>query len=288
MKDLNGKVAVVTGAASGIGKAMAERFARAGMKLALVDIEEDALDRTASSLRASGAEVLTQIVDVADAEKMDALRDAVFAQFGTAHVICNNAGVAATGKTWELTTADWEFTMRPNIWGVIHGIRVFGPRLIEQGEGHFVNTASMAGLVAMGNMAPYNVTKFGVVALSETLYWDLQSEGTDVGVSVLCPAFVNTRIWDSERNRPAHLQNAPRSTNSAASEGSQNVMKHVVESGIPAEGVADRVHDAVVNNELYILTHSATLPALEKRTAHILKGENPTLPSTSLEELTQA
>lgn len=288
MKNLNGKVAVVTGAASGIGKAMAERFARAGMKLVLVDIEEDALEQTASALRDEGAEVFTQIVDVADADKMDALRDAVFEHFGTAHVICNNAGVAAAGKTWELTTADWEFTMRPNIWGVIHGIRVFGPRLIEQGEGHFVNTASMAGLVAMGNMAPYNVTKFGVVALSETLYWDLQNEGTDVGVSVLCPAFVNTRIWDSQRNRPAHLQNKPDSTQSADFEAGQKMMKHVVESGIPAEDVADRVHDAVVNNELYILTHSATAPALEKRIGHILKGENPTPPSTSIDDLTKA
>lgn len=288
MKDLNGKVAVVTGAASGIGKAMAERFARAGMKLVLVDIEEDALDRTASALRDEGADVLTQIVDVADADEMDALRDAVFEHFGTAHVICNNAGVASAGKTWELTTADWEFTMRPNIWGVIHGIRVFGPRLIEQGEGHFVNTASMAGLVAMGNMAPYNVTKFGVVALSETLYWDLQGEGTDVGVSVLCPAFVNTQIWNSQRNRPAHLQNKAGSKPSAEFEASQNVMKQVVESGIPAEDVADRVHDAIVNNELYILTHSATLPALEKRIGHILKGENPTQFSNSIDDLTKA
>ncbi|MFK7895982.1 MAG: SDR family NAD(P)-dependent oxidoreductase [Myxococcota bacterium] len=287
MKNLEGKVAVITGAASGIGKAMAERFARAQMKLVLVDIEVDALEATAADLRSQGTDVLTRIVDVADAEAMDALRDAVYDHFGTAHVICNNAGVAAAGKAWELTLADWEFTMRPNLWGVIHGIRVFGPRLIEQGEGHFVNTASMAGLVSMGNMAPYNVTKYGVVALSETLFEDLRAEGTEVGVSVLCPAFVNTKIWDSQRNRPAHLQNAPRPEKSAEYEAGHAAMKQIVESGIPAEGVADRVHDAVVNNELYILTHSATLPALEKRIGHILKGENPTPPGTPIEGLTQ-
>lgn len=288
MKSLRGKVAVITGAASGIGKAIAERFARAEMKLVLVDIEEGALENSANELRADGADILTRVVDVAEADQMDALRDLVFDHFGTAHVICNNAGVASAGKTWELTTADWEFTMRPNIWGVIHGIRVFGPRLIEQGEGHFVNTASMAGLVAMGNMAPYNVTKFGVVALSETLYWDLKNEGTDVGVSVLCPAFVNTQIWNSERNRPAHLKNAPGDTSSSDSRKNQSVIKNVVQSGIPAEIVADRVHDAVIQNELYILTHSATIPAIEKRMGHIIKGENPTRDNSSLEDLTKS
>jgi len=287
MKELNGKVAVITGGASGIGKAMAERFAKAGMKLALVDIESDRLEETAEALRKEGAEVLTQIVDVADAEAMDELARIVFDHFGTAHVICNNAGVAAAGKAWELTVADWEFTMRPNLWGVIHGVRVFGPRLIEQGEGHFVNTASMAGLVSMSGMAAYNVTKYGVVALSETLFEDLRSIESEVGVSVLCPAFVQSRIWDSERNRPAHLQNATDGEVDAGKEAGRNMLRAVIEGAMPAANVANHVHDAVVGNQLYILTHKGTKGALEKRIGHILKGENPTPSSADLASLTE-
>lgn len=276
MRDLEGKVAVITGGASGIGKAMAERFARAGMHLTLVDIEEAPLESTAEALRESGCEVLTQQVDVADAEAMDGLAQNVFDRFGTLHLLCNNAGVAAAGPIWELTTEDWEFTMRPNLWGVIHGVRVFGPRLVEQDCGHIVNTASMAGLVSLPGMGAYNLTKQGVVAFSETLFGDLQNAQSKVGVSVLCPAFVQTKIWDSERNRPEHLQSDRTPEFEARQSAGREILKTVIENAMPAEAVADRVHTAVLENQLYILTHEGTIPALEKRIGHIVKGENPT------------
>jgi len=276
MQNLKGKVAVITGGASGIGKAMAERFARAGMHLTLVDIEKQPLEATAAALREGGSEVLTQQVDVADAGAMDGLAEAVFERFGTIHLLCNNAGVAAAGPIWELTTEDWEFTMRPNLWGVIHGVRVFGPRLIEQDEGHIVNTASMAGLVSLPGMGAYNVTKQGVVAFSETLFGDLQNAQSKVGVSVLCPAFVQTRIWDSERNRPDHLQSERTAELAERQSAGQQILKAIIENAMPAEAVAERVHTAVLENQLYILTHEATAPLLEKRIAHIVKGENPT------------
>ena len=200
MQNLEGKVAVVTGGASGIGRAMAERFAEAGMKLALVDIEAVALEQTAAELAADGTQVLPQLVDVAEAEQMDALAEAVLGHFGAVHVVCNNAGVVSGGPMWELTTADWEFAMRPNLWGVIHGVRVFVKHLIAQNEGHVVNTASLAGLISVPGTGPYNVTKHAVVTLSETLYGELAALGSKAGVSVLCPGFVNTRLWESDRN----------------------------------------------------------------------------------------
>jgi NAD(P)-dependent dehydrogenase (short-subunit alcohol dehydrogenase family) len=287
MNDLYEKVAVITGGASGIGKGMAERFARAGMKLALVDIEAAPLEATAEALRATGADVMTQIVDVSDADAMDALADAVLDRFGHVHVICNNAGVAAGGPMWELTTKDWEFTMGPNIWGVVHGVRVFAKHLIAQNEGHFVNTASMAGLVSTPGMGAYNVTKQGVVALSETLYLDLQTAGSDVGVSVLCPGFVRTQIWNSGRNRPAHLSNEDAPEHDEALSNFQNTIKTVIDNSMPTEEVANQVHDAILAKRLYILTHEATKPALEERVKHILNDENPKLLPVSPERLSK-
>jgi NAD(P)-dependent dehydrogenase (short-subunit alcohol dehydrogenase family) len=287
MQDLEGKVAVVTGAASGIGKAMATRFGEAGMKLVLVDIESSPLDAVARHLSTNGVDVLTKLVDVSNADAMDALGEAVLDHFGGAHVICNNAGVATGGPIWEATQADWEFTMGPNIWGVIHGVRVFGKHLVEQNEGHFVNTASMAGLVSTAGMGPYNVTKQGVVALSETLFLDLQAAGSDVGVSVLCPGFVQTQIWNSGRNRPAHLSNPESPEMQAAETGMQEILKTVIENSMPTDQVADRVHDAVLEKRLYIITHEATKPALERRVGHILKDENPTLTELAPEKFSR-
>lgn len=287
MQNLHEKVAVITGGASGIGKAMAERFAREGMHLVLVDIEKDRLDETASAIRAGGTRVLAEIVDVAEADDMDALGERVLAEFGAVHVVCNNAGVASAGPMWELTTADWEFTMRPNLWGVIHGVRVFGPPMVAQDEGHFVNTASMAGLVSAAGMGPYNVTKHGVVTLSETLFADLANAGSQVGVSVLCPAFVQTRIWDSERNRPEHLQNPAAHDRAEEREGMRQMLKAVIESSMPVAQVAERVLEAILAKQLYILTHEGTAPAVEKRMQHILKGENPTVTPLAPENLTK-
>src|SRR3954462_1707572 len=208
MKDLKGKVAVVTGAASGIGNGMATRFAEEGMKVVLADIEEGPLADAEKKLADTGATVLAVPTDVAKGEQMDALAQRTFEEFGTAHVICNNAGVAAGGPIWTLTEADWQWVLGVNLWGVIHGVRVFVPRLVEQGEGHVVNTASIAGLTSVPMMGPYNVSKHGVVTLSETRANELSLQGSPVKVSVLCPGWVSTRIHEADRNRPAEFQKA--------------------------------------------------------------------------------
>lgn len=290
MKNLSGKVAVITGAASGIGQAMAERFAQAGMRLTLVDIESGRLEATAETLLRSGAEVKTEVVDVSDADAMDGLGESVLSHYGAVHLVCNNAGVATSGPLWELTEADWAFTFGANLWGVIHGVRVFGKMLVEQDEGHFVNTASMAGLVSVPGMGAYNVTKYGVVGLSETLYADLQVAGSNVGVSILCPAFVQTEIWNSERNRPRHLQNEKDTSPEAAShasekEGARESLRSIIEKSMPTGIVAERVHDAVLANQLFIITHEATKPALEARVQSILNDENPKLAAIPLDQL---
>ncbi len=283
MPNLSGKVAVITGGASGIGKAMASRFASADMRLTLVDIEAAPLEATAEELRSKGAEVQTEVVDVADADAMDGLREAVLSNYGAVHLVCNNAGVAASGPMWELTEADWTFTFGANLWGVIHGVRVFGKLLVEQDEGHFVNTASMAGLVSGPGMGAYNVTKYGVVALSETLYADLRVARSNVGVSVLCPAFVRTQIWNSERNRPPHLRNPSKATDK--DDEAREMLRNVIENSMPTEPAADRVYDAVLANQLYIITHEATRPALEARLQAILAGENPKNYAIPLDQL---
>jgi len=277
MQDLSGKVAVVTGAASGIGRALAGRFARAGMKLALADIEGGPLAETAKALEFDGAEVLAEIVDVADADAMDDFAATILDRFDAVHVVCNNAGVGSGGRMWELTTKDWEFAMRPNLWGVIHGVRVFGKHLVEQNEGHIVNTASMAGLVSVPGLGPYNVTKHAVVALSETLAGELGEAGSAVGVSVLCPGFVNTRIWDADRSRPVDLQNPDTSTEEL--EQLKALLRGLIEAGLSPDHIADRVHDAILDGEFYVVTHESTLPEVERRMRAILDGGPPAIPT---------
>ena len=285
MQDLNGKVAVVTGGASGIGRAMADRFAAAGMKLVLADIERAPLEAAAKEIREGGTEVVASLTDVTDESAIEALLETTLDAYGTAHVVCNNAGVAAGGPVWEMTTSDWEFTLGANLWGVIYGVKVFAPTLLEQNEGHFVNTASMAGLVSGGNMAAYNVSKFGVVALSETLFQDLRAAESQVGVSVLCPAFVQTKIWDSERNRPEALRKERTEEEAQARAEGREVLRKVIENAMPAPKVADAVHDAILANQLYILTHESSYPAIEARMRNILDGTNPAPPLGDLESL---
>ena len=281
MQHLDGKVAVVTGAASGIGLAMAQRFAREGMKLTLVDIEAGALDEAAAELASGGADVFAQRVDVSDADSMDGLAQAVLDRFGAVHLVCNNAGVATGGPIWDLTTADWEFAMRPNLWGVIHGVRVFTKHLIAQDEGHIVNTASLAGLVSLPGFGPYNVTKHAVVTLSETLHGELAALGSKVGVSVLCPGFVSTRLWESDRNWPEDL---PRRDPQLPEQQEQTraVLKVLIEGGISTEPVVERVVDAIVNQRFYILTHEGSEDAVEQRMRRILRGENPGTPAEGI------
>jgi NAD(P)-dependent dehydrogenase (short-subunit alcohol dehydrogenase family) len=202
MDDFEGKVAVVTGAASGIGRALADRWADSGMKVVLADVEEGPLDAARDELSASGADVLAVRTDVADGDQVDALAAATLEHFGAVHLVCNNAGVGGGGLSWEATTDDWDWVLGVNLWGVIHGIRAFVPHLVAQDEGHVVNTASIAGFAYAPMMGPYNASKAAVVAISETLKAELTLQGSKVGVSVLCPGWVNTRIHESDRNRP--------------------------------------------------------------------------------------
>ena len=282
MEELAGKVAVVTGGASGIGNAVAERLAAEGMKLVLADVERGPLDEAVEKLAAGGAEVIGVQTDVSQADEMDALAEQTLERFGAVHVVHNNAGVAGGGTMWELTTRDWEFVLRPNLWGVIHGIRVFVPHLVRQGEGHVVNTASMAGLISVPGMGPYNVTKHAVVTLSETLFGELAAAGLDVGVSVLCPGFVNTRIGESDRNRPEELRNPGQPVATPEErEQRRKMASQFMSNAMRPQDVAEKVLDAIRTRRFYILTHDGTEAAVQRRVAPILEGRNPEPPAAA-------
>lgn len=276
MKDLNGKVAVITGGAAGLGLAMAKRFADEGMKLVLADIEDDVLASTVSEFADGGAEAKGVHCDVTDLAEVEALRDAALDAFGAVHVICNNAGVAAGGPAWAIPVEVWRWVLDVNFFGVIHGIHTFVPLLIEQGEGHVVNTASAAGLVSTPGIGPYNASKHAVVTLSETLQHDLAMVGANVGVSVLCPAFVRTRIHESDRNAPAEVE-AALSGFEEWQAGSE-LFKAFVEGGIEPSIIGDAVTEAVLEERFYILTHPEVGPWLQTRVETILGGGSPTMP----------
>jgi NAD(P)-dependent dehydrogenase (short-subunit alcohol dehydrogenase family) len=276
MKNLKGKVAVVTGAASGIGRALAERFAREGMKVVLADVEDKPLGEVRDAIAKGGAEAIAVRTDVSKAAEVDELARRTFDAFGGAHVVCNNAGVGAGGAMWQVPLADWEWILGVNLLGVVHGIRAFVPRMIEQGEGHVVNTASIAGLVSAPGMGAYCATKHAVVAMSECLHHDLAAAARGkVKVSVLCPAWVKTRISDSDRNRPA---SAPKSEVRARTPQGQMVegmVRAAIEAGMPAEVVAEKVLAAIVEEKFWILTHTNTKPLVEKRMTGIVEGRSP-------------
>lgn len=277
METFGGKVAVITGAASGIGRALAQRAVQEGMKVVLADIEEEALTVTAAMLQAQGATVLSVRTNVAQAEEVAALAQRTLDAFGAVHLLFNNAGVAAGGPLWTMSLQDWEWVLGVNLWGVVHGIRTFVPILLQQGtEAHIVNTASIAGLVSTPGLGVYNVTKHGVVTLSETLYQDLQQTGAPVHVSVLCPGWVNTRIHEAGRNRPAALRNPPTATivDPTAAETDQ-AMQQAIQSGMPAKEVAAQVFAAIRDRRFYILTHPPFQKLVQRRMAAILAGANP-------------
>jgi NAD(P)-dependent dehydrogenase (short-subunit alcohol dehydrogenase family) len=271
MEDLQGKVAVITGGASGIGRAVADRAGAEGMKIVLGDIEDGPLKQAVGELTSAGADALGVVTDVADVASVQALRDRALDRFGAVHLVHNNAGIGLGGPIWEVTEEDWRWIIGVNLWGVIHGVATFTPLLIEQGEGHIVNTASIAGLIAAPFLGPYNATKQAVVALSETLFKDLQAVGSTVGVSVLCPGFVQTRIAESERNRPDW---AP-GRDLEGAEALRGVVQNMVDGGIAPAAVADRVIDAVRTNTFYILTHPELDVALTTRFDDIVQGRQP-------------
>ncbi len=276
MKQFTDRVAVVTGGASGLGRAMAWRFAREGMKIVLADIEQTTLDTTLEEFQEAGHEAIAVQGDVSRAADVESLAEQTLAAFGAVHIVCNNAGVAPGGLVWEHTVKDWEWAMGPNVWGVIHGVRVFTPILLKQNtEAHIVNTASVAGLLSLPGMGLYCVTKHAVVTLTECLHHDLVENSDKVRCSVLCPAYVPTGIADSERNRPAHLRDdRPKSEQELRREEG---LRRAVESGrITAEEVADAVFNAIRDKRFYILTHQRIKPAIETRMQDILLERLPT------------
>lgn len=270
MQNFQNKVAVVTGGASGIGWALAKQCAQEGMKIVLADVEAAPLEKAAAELNADDVEVLPVLTDVSKAEAVAELAQQTLDRFGAVHLLFNNAGVGAGGKIWETTLHDWEWTLNVNLWGVIHGIRIFTPIMLAQGdECHIVNTASIAGLIAGPGLGSYKVTKHAVVSLSETLHYELKEQEAKIKVSVLCPEFVNTRIWESERNRPKALRN-PRRALSAQEKSDLEGMRSVVSNGISAEEVARHVFEAIRSEKLYVLTHPHTKEWVQKRMEKIL------------------
>jgi NAD(P)-dependent dehydrogenase (short-subunit alcohol dehydrogenase family) len=274
MKDLNGKVAVVTGAASGFGRELAILCAAEGMKVVLADRDEAGMQATIGMLKA-GTPSLAVKCDVAKPEALDNLAAKTYEKFGAAHLLFNNAGVAVAGPTWTATLEDWKWLIDVNLMGVVHGIRSFVPRMLEQGdECHVVNTASVAGLLSVPGSSVYCVTKHGVVTLSECLHQDLQLAKAKIGVSVLCPAYVNTGIAESERNRPAELA----AKNPLAKAYEERVV-HAVRSGrISAAEVAKLTMDTVKAGGFYILSHKKIKGAVETRMRDILDERIPTNP----------
>ena len=276
MKIVKGKVAAVTGAASGLGRSIALAFAAEGMDVALADVDQEGLLKTQRVVGEYGVKSTTLRVDVSKAAEVEAFAERTVKELGAVHVVCNNAGVSPLGSVWENTLADWQWILGVNLWGVIHGVRAFAPRLIAQNEGHIVNTASVAGLISPPGSGAYNVTKHAVVTLSESLYHDLRERGSDVGVSVLCPAYVPTRLTESERNRPKELLVSEKSDQTLAREA---MLRKAVASGkISADQVAQAVVAAVKEGRFYILTHPRIKGAIRARMEDILEERAPRNP----------
>lgn len=278
MRDFQGKVAVITGGASGIGRALADRAAAEGMRVVIADVEERALQQAERELRDVGAAVLAVQTDVSKLEDVQRLADQTIETFGAVHLLCNNAGVGAGTTVWQSTLADWEWVLGVNLWGVIYGVHVFVPLMLRQGaEAHIVNTASIAGLIDGPGLGPYKVSKHGVVSLSETLYHELAMTRAPIGVSVLCPQWVKTRIVDAERNRPEEYLNDPDDVQfSPGARAAAEFVRQSVETGIPPAQVADQVFDAIRAEQFYILTHPETKLWVKRRADRIVQGRKPT------------
>lgn len=280
MQAFEGKVAVITGAASGLGRAFAEQGAALGMRLVLADIDPDALADTAATLRAAGAEVVAVPTDVSDAGAVDALARKTLDSYGKAHLLFNNAGVGASGLAWEMSANDWAWVFGVNVMGVAHGVRVFAPIMIGQNEpAHIVNTASVAGFLAPPLMSVYNASKHAVVGLTETLYHDLRKVGAPVGCSLLSPAFAPTGIADAERARPARWRNdaAPTASQILAA---RELRKAVRAGRLTAADIADATFDAIRDERFYVFTHPAIVPSIRLRHEDIERQRQPSDPSS--------
>ena len=291
IKDFKGKTAVLTGAGSGFGLECARIGAKLGMNLVLVDVQQDALDKAAAELQAQGVQVMAHKVDVGNAAAMELLANQVKARFGAPHLVFNNAGVAAGGLVGENTVADWNWVLGVNLWGVIHGVRLFTPMMLDAAkadpswQGHIVNTASMAGLLTPPNMGIYNTSKHAVVSLTETLYQDLSLVTGQISASVLCPYFVPTGISQSERNRPSELVAAKATPSQLIG---QAMSEKAVSSGkVTAADVAQKVFDAVQVGQFYIYSHPQALGNVQQRLQAIVMGQNPPDPFAARPEVGQ-
>jgi NAD(P)-dependent dehydrogenase (short-subunit alcohol dehydrogenase family) len=287
--NFKGKTAVLTGAGSGFGLECARIGAKLGMNLVLVDVQQDALDKAAAEMTAQGSQVLARKVDVSNAQVMEQLATDVKARFGAPHFVFNNAGVGAGGLVWENSVADWEWVLGVNLWGVVHGVRLFTPMMLAAAKadpayrGHIVNTASMAGLLTAPNMGIYNVSKHAVVALTETLFQDLHLVTDQVSASVLCPYFVPTGISQSQRNRPSDLP--PEKPTASQLIGQAQSDKAVSSGKVSAADVAQKVFDAVASDQFYIYSHPHALGNVQSRMEAIVQGHNPPDPFAARPDL---
>lgn len=283
MQSFSEKTCVITGAGSGLGREFALLAAKLGMRLVLADVQQDALKQTEASATALGADVLSHVCDVRRGNEVESLAQAAVKRFGAIHVVFNNAGVGAGGLIWESTQQDWEWVLGVNLWGVIHGVRVFTPLMLASAkanpnfEGHIINTASMAGLLTPPAMGIYNVSKHAVVALTETLYHDLSLIDAPIGVSVLCPYFVPTGISHSDSVRPSDTQATTQPTRSQ--QISQAMLEKAVSAGkVSAAEVAQITFDAIKAGQFYIYSHPQALGNVERRMQDILQAHNPSDP----------
>ncbi len=277
MKDFQGKIAVVTGAASGIGRALAEKCIQEGMKVVLADVEEHALNRAADELKDLGGGVLAVRTDVSSAEQVEALAQQAFAAYGAVHLLFNNAGVGAGTTVWESSLADWQWVLGVNLWGIIHSIHYFVPRMLAQNEqGYIVYSASSVGVVAHAGLGVYRTSKHAAVSLTETLQLELAERGTNIKASVLCPEWVNTRILESERNRPDALQN-----NASDQQITPEMLTALqtlyqdIQRGLPPAQVATIVFEAIREEKFYIFTHPTTKLGAQVRMEDLINERQP-------------
>ena len=280
MQSLQGRVVVVTGAGSGIGRALALGFAARGSKIVVADVQDDARRETVALLEAGGSEALGVEVDVSSADSVEALAAATIERFGEVHVVCNNAGVGGGGLIKDQQLVDWKWVVDVNLWGVIHGVHFFLPHLRAAEEAHIMATSSVAGLTSTPGLGPYNAAKFGVVGLMETLFHEMERDTeSNVGVSVLCPGVVRTNIITAQRNRPAHLKRERKggSVGDDARRRNANVAAALAERGMDPADVATCVIDASLERRFWVLSHPEHLAEIEHRNQSLHALTNPTL-----------